>query len=108
MLSAVALREVLDALGVGWQIWEVIPTLAEKRAAKEAIPPEETGERRRGSPGKPLITGPMATGWLAMKSASERRRLAPIPPDWDTMSDDELRELIVEADPLGPARRLVE
>jgi hypothetical protein len=45
-------------------------------------------------------------GWLVFESAFERRRLAPIPSDWERLSDDELSALCARATalPVRPRR----
>lgn len=35
--------------------------------------------------------------WLLLESDGERRYIAPLPPDWETWSDDELRERVAHA-----------
>lgn len=42
-------------------------------------------------------------GWLVFESSSEKRRLAPVPADWETMSTDALASLCKKAAP-QPAR----
>ena len=39
-------------------------------------------------------------GWLAFQSGHERRRLAPIPPAWESLDDTELAALARQATPL--------
>jgi hypothetical protein len=36
-------------------------------------------------------------GWLVFESNSERRRLAQFPPNWDTLSDNGLLQLLKSA-----------
>jgi hypothetical protein len=103
----VAHREVVDADGVWWELWEVQPTMAEKRETEHPVPPA-TGERRQIRSVRSRLPGEMADGWLAMKSATERRRIAPIPPGWPSMSTEELRALINRGTPTGTMRRIVE
>jgi hypothetical protein len=43
-----------------------------------------------------------------MTSATERRRLAPVPPGSNDMTDAELLRLIHRADPAAPVRQLAE
>lgn len=101
-------RVVVDDKGVSWEVWEVEPTLAEKRERENPTPPETTGERRRTRSVRSRLPGAMKGGWLAMKSGSERRRIAPIPAGWYQLSDAELVALIRRADPAAPGRRLIE
>jgi hypothetical protein len=74
-----------DAAGLTWEVWEVHPRLA--RLHSQANPPQLAPELR--------------TGWLAFRSQTgERRRINPIPHDWDSLQDDQLCDLIAAARPL--------
>jgi hypothetical protein len=44
-----------------------------------------------------LLTPGLEQGWLCFESESEKRRLTPIPPDWDKGSDEELAALCSRA-----------
>ena len=74
------LREVRDADGVAWTVFDVFPferQLAPGRPAPTRLAPE------------------MASGWLAFQSeAGERRRVVPTPPEWERLSDAELLRLL--------------
>jgi hypothetical protein len=50
------------------------------------------------------LTGPYQSGWLSFDSGNETRRLAPIPDDWASMSDDQLCKLCQEAK-VAPRRK---
>ena len=65
--AVVAYREFVDDAGTMWRVWDTFP------AAASAL--------RRVSP-------TYAEGWLTFECEDERRRLAPIPPDWDRVSGD--------------------
>jgi hypothetical protein len=84
-------RVFLDAGGVEWQVWSVIPTLAQRLL-------EST----------PDLRPTLRSGWLAFQAGKARRRLVPIPPDWESMTVGELRGLLQRAVPLGDRRRLSE
>ena len=81
------LREVRDAAGVMWNVFDVFPferQLAPGRAAPTRLAPE------------------MASGWLAFQSeAGERRRVVPTPVGWEGLSDAELVALLATATPAG-------
>ena len=115
-----AYRTFTDADGVDWNVWTVIPQLADRRTGKErrgspsddpAVEKRRTRERRRGLPDhQPRIKlhQGLEGGWLAFESFRERRRLAPIPPGWETASDWQLDRMCRKA-VRGPApRRLIE
>jgi hypothetical protein len=69
-------RRFVDDEGQVWHVWETYP--------------RQTSELRQVAP-------EFAGGWLAFESAKEKRRLAPIPEGWETMSDAELGRLRSEA-----------
>ena len=61
-----AQREFTDARGTTWLVWSTTPT--------------------QGS----VLAGEMREGWLTFESDGERRRLAPIPRDWENAANDRL------------------
>lgn len=90
MAQPALFRTFVDGVGVEWTAREIAsPQLPGKLATLLEH------DRRRG-------------GWLVFESAEgEKRRLAPYPPDWRTMSDFELERWCMRAErvPPGPARR---
>ena len=102
-----AMRTVVDADGVTWELWEVQPALVEKRQ-DNAGAPEDSGDRRQTRSVRMRVSPPMREGWLAIRSSAERRRIAPIPPGWAELSDEELLALVARAESPGPRRRLIE
>ena len=58
------MRNLVDATGTAWEVFEVFP----------------------GSAGRTISRVPedFRSGWLCFQSSTERRRLAPIPEDWET------------------------
>jgi hypothetical protein len=71
-----AVRDLVDAEGVRWSVWPVVP---------EALQPKTAAED---------YLGEFESGWLCFESASERRRLPEYPEDWEQLSDAELRALL--------------
>jgi hypothetical protein len=65
-----------DAHGVQWDVWAVYP---EARAQLSALP------------------GSFRAGWLVFESATEKRRLSPIPEGWMTLPTAELERLCEQA-----------
>jgi hypothetical protein len=61
-----ASRKFRDRAGVEWHVWSTVPS--------------------RGS----VLGAEFGHGWLTFESVSARRRLAPIPPDWEQASDERL------------------
>ena len=71
-----AVRDFVDAQGVRWKVWPVVPeTLQPKTAAEDYL-------------------GEYEAGWLCFESASERRRLPEYPEDWEQLADAELRAFL--------------
>jgi hypothetical protein len=62
---AVAYREFVDDAGTLWRVWDTHPVAANTLRT---------------------VSPTYATGWLTFESGGERRRLAPIPPDWEIAS----------------------
>ena len=67
-----ALRRFTDPAGVEWEVWDVRP----EEAHRALVPDAELEE-----------------GWLVFQSRSEKRRLCPIPPKWDTCPAERLSDL---------------
>ena len=107
-----ALREFTDERGRNWTVWDVHPTLAERRR-RNAGPPPGMRERRRFVEPRLRIRPSMSLGWLAFEAQDgERRRLAPIPETppmmWFEAPEEKLRAWCAMAQPAPPARRLIE
>jgi hypothetical protein len=71
-----SMRQFADAAGVEWQVFEV----------------------RRSSETDGAVTPGRERGWLAFSSALERRRLAPIPSDWESVAEERLADLCATAE----------
>jgi hypothetical protein len=78
-----ALREFVDGSGKTWRVWETRPT---------------TG----------IVREEFKHGWLTFENGHLRRRLAPAPPGWYELSEQELRELCIVATPDARRKRLIE
>ena len=83
-------RVFTDSRGREWQAWDVVPQLTERRELGRRIRmvPVQHADRRR-DPDRRIISGrrPMLTrgldgGWLCFEAGAEKRRLSPIPTDW--------------------------
>jgi hypothetical protein len=91
-------RVFRDSQGTDWQTWDVVPQLAERRAADrrraEAAVADErrrARERRILSGRRPVLSAGLDGGWLCFEAPVEKRRLTPIPADW-LRCDDECLE----------------
>lgn len=82
------LREFTDAKGMAWRVWDVYPHMGRSTSsttvglspALSAFPSRE-----------------LAEGWLVFECDDEKRRLAPIPPEWETCEPGVLEELCARA-----------
>ena len=72
-----------DERGVRWDVWAVYP---------ETRPSPLTA-----------LPGPFQSGWLVFESALEKRRLSPVPNDWQTLPPSELERLRDQAE-VAPRR----
>ena len=106
-----ALREFTDERGRHWSVWDVYPTLAERRH-RNGGPPPGVRERRRTFEWRPHLRQNMSGGWLAFESGDgERRRLAPVPEKptgWQCATDHELCAWLATAEQVPVVRRLIE
>jgi hypothetical protein len=79
-------RTITDARGVTWDVFAVHP-------------------EARLSPHSQL-RGTFSQGWLCYDSGTEKRRLSPIPENWQSLSDADLERLAERAE-VAPRRRTV-
>jgi hypothetical protein len=80
----VAYREFVDNQGTMWRVWDTHPVAANTLRT---------------------VSPTFAGGWLTFESTYERRRLAPIPPDWDVASRDLLAHWCARASRVRDAGR---
>lgn len=101
-LGSVAMkyREFRDTSDELWSVWEVQPSSMERRLRDD---PERrpSVERRCGAPTERIrVDNPQFShGWLAFERGLEKRRLCPIPPQWESLTDAELASLASRASP---------
>jgi len=97
-------RTFTDSRGVRWEVWLVLPTAAERRAAERRVlvdrrmenrphPPERRApvDRRRFTFRRVGVAAAYEQGWLCFESDDEKRRLAPVPEDWNTADSEQLQ-----------------
>lgn len=92
---------------MAWDVWEVYPSAVEQRMSGE-FPAVQDDDGRPQERREVRIRVPAALegGWLAFQSGTQRRRLAPIPASWISLSDEDLIRLLARADPLdGDGRK---
>jgi hypothetical protein len=96
-----AYRYFVDSEGVRWRVWDVVPSLLERRQQLRRTATLRIRHReRRVLPTRRinmarswLYFPPSEAGWLCFESESERYRLDPIPGDWLVRDDRGLVEL---------------
>ena len=95
-----------DSNGVEWQTWDVVPRLAERRVRERrrqrmASPRTERRavDRRVLVGRRPILHSGLDSGWLCFEAPVEKRRLTPIPPDWQRCATERLEEYCREAKP---------
>ena len=83
-------RQFTDSAGRTWDVWDVHPTTASRTLAE--LYPHQSPEAIAGAPCHSVAPG-LADGWLCFELGAERRRLAPVPADWETLPPRELEQL---------------
>ena len=94
------LRHFADLRGIEWQVWAVRPSIRETEAPEELDPTNAV--KRVG------VRPDFLTGWLSFEARGDRRRLTPIPADWESASEDQLRAWLELAQVVGRRPRLIE
>ena len=84
-----ALREFVGDDGQEWQVWETRPTIASPDVNPSV--PASVDEL-------PRLSKKREGGWLTFTAAASRRRLSPIPEDWETADEPSLRAMLAAAD----------
>jgi hypothetical protein len=98
-------RVFRDSQGTEWQTWDVVPQLTERREVERRVrmAPVEHADRRRAPDRRvikgrrPGLTAGLDGGWLCFENAHEKRRLTPIPDDWQRCSSAQLERYCHEA-----------
>lgn len=83
-----AFRTFRDPEGREWQAWDVVPV-------------------RDGAPGarsQNFLPQEMAEGWLCFEAGDQKRRLSPLPPDWEQRDDAGIHALCRDALPVTRRR----
>jgi hypothetical protein len=106
-----AYRTFVDRDGAYWQVWDSQPSRAERRQTQvdrrvARLYPWRGAERRTApdrrieSQRRITMSQGYGSGWLTFESLSEKRRLMPIPPRWDELTQGDLRSLCEKAKPI--------
>jgi hypothetical protein len=101
-------REFTDTFGRAWTVWSVIPERAERRRREDGD--YRADRRHRDNKEFRVPLGEQwIDGWLAFETKGEKRRLAPIPDEWELASDEQLHRMLDRAEQIRrPPRRLAE
>ena len=116
-----AVRAFRDRGGVQWTVWAVEPPYAERRSATDRrsgvdrrgpgphVPPDverRSGvERRKVSHRRNTPIPGYELGWLCFEGGGQRRRLSPIPADWERCSCEALDRYRIDAAVTRPPTR---
>lgn len=103
-----SMREFTDRAGRRWTVWAVHPSSSDRRNGAPDLREPPRVERRHRDIGLPRLRPEYAQGWLACETLGEKRRVAPIPADWEELPDHALAALCEAAALARPGRRLAE
>jgi hypothetical protein len=92
-----SLREFVAEDGRLWQVWDTHPASTSKETSATALSRYLSAIDPSGSVQPALVREHFQSGWLTFTSGAERRRLAPIPSDWQTVDDMTLMRLLTES-----------
>ena len=82
-----AVREVVAEDGIQWKVWAVMASAIHPKTAAEDY------------------LGEFSEGWLCFECATQRRRLARFPQDWDRLPDKDLLRLLQSAQLVQPRKQ---
>lgn len=95
-------RTYIDRSGRPWEVWAVPAALAERRertrrrsavSRPAALERRAPGDRRVQRQSRVRLNSDYRHGWLVFESPPEKRRLKPIPADWEQLDELALDEL---------------
>src|SRR5687767_8005877 len=103
--------EFTDPSGTLWEVWDVTPSNVdvepmgrcacddeEPSAARDRAEAESSSRgfraRVREDGRFAGVAGQLSAGWLCFSSASEKRRLGPVPSGWDRFDHEALLQLL--------------
>lgn len=94
-------REFVDAAGVVWRAWDVRSATPRRQVHRRKTSPTDfSGPNRRIRRDRRVRKVRTPDAWLAFESATEKRRLHPIPAEWELASEADLRRWCSEGFPL--------
>jgi len=92
-------RQFNDATGASWDVWDVRPSDAARATYDRRGGVRESSSSETPLP-PPTLDPLLENGWLCFQAGFERRRFAPIPPDWWEVPDGVLRVMLEIANPV--------
>src|SRR3954471_13305237 len=102
-----ALRTFVDSLGREWTAFDVVPRDSERRQRErraagevESFEERRDADRRMTIGSQSTLTSQAADGWLCFERGIDRRRLSPIPSDWEQVTDQQLDAYCSRAKPV--------
>jgi hypothetical protein len=84
-------REFTDVQNRHWEVWDVFPPDIDRRLSGRVD--DALGDRTPSRASRFDLPAELRSGWLAFQCGVEVRRLAPIPANWETVSDRDLERL---------------
>jgi hypothetical protein len=98
-------RVFKDSRGTEWQTWDVVPRLGDRRVSdRRTVSAQPPHSDRRSRTDRRIVAGQRAVltqgldcGWLCFEAPSEKRRLSPIPSDWQSCGVDCLEQYCAQA-----------
>ena len=104
------LRTFVDSAGKEWQAFDVVPREDERRRYDRRATSEQSNDQsddrreadRRITVGRASRIGGTESGWLCFERGDDRRRLSPIPADWQRCADAQLEAYCSAARPVRP------
>lgn len=103
-------RTFSDSRGRKWEVWLVLPTSAERRSSERRVLADRRMEaqdhdperrilrdRRRFAHRRVGVAPVYEKGWLCFESDEEKRRLAPVPREWESATAKDLQEWCLTA-----------
>lgn len=103
-----SLRAFVDSGGNEWHVFDVVPRTGERRSqerrldatSEDARRDRRESDRRLGVGGVARALTTKSEGWLCFARESDRRRLTPIPGDWNRCPDETLEAYCRRAQPV--------
>ena len=109
-----SLREFRDEHGVEWRAWDVRPQTVERRVSPTPpsgvpIAPEADRRKRHDPTEVRLRMRPgWEGGWLSFESVAEKRRLVPVPENWEDAPLEQMRKWLAAATPFPKRGSFIE